>query len=38
VAIGPVGLEEWAKVELVDDVEDEPGQVIGRQPVAQIGW
>jgi hypothetical protein len=38
VAIGSVGLEEWAKVELVDDVEDEPGQVIGRQPVAQVGW
>jgi hypothetical protein len=38
VPIGPIGLEERAKVELVDDVEDEPGQVVGRQPVADIGW
>jgi hypothetical protein len=36
--IGSVGLEERAKVELVDDVEHEPGQVVGRQPVAQVGW
>lgn len=29
VPIGSIGLEEWAEVDLVDDVEDEPGQVIG---------
>jgi hypothetical protein len=38
VPVGPVGLEEWAQVELVDHVQDEPGQVVGRQPVADIGW
>jgi hypothetical protein len=26
------------QVELVDDVEDEPGQVVGWQPVAEVGW
>ena len=36
--IGPIGLEERAKVELVDHVEDEPGQVTARQPVAQVRW
>jgi hypothetical protein len=38
VAIGPIGLEERAQVQLVDDVEDEPAQVVGWQPVAQVGW
>jgi hypothetical protein len=38
VAIGPIGLEERAKVELVDDVEHEPGQVVSWQPVAQVWW
>ena len=31
-----VGLVEGLKVELVDDVEDEPGEVAGREPVAQV--
>jgi hypothetical protein len=35
--VGPVGAQKWLKVELVDDVEDEPGQVIGWQPVVQVG-
>jgi hypothetical protein len=38
VPVGPIGLEERAKLELVHDVQDEPGQVVGRQPVAHIGW
>jgi hypothetical protein len=38
VPVGSVGLEEWAKVELVDDVEGEPGQVTGWEPVAQVRW
>ena len=38
MAVGPIGREERAKVELVDHVEHEPGQVVGRQPVADIGW
>jgi hypothetical protein len=38
VAVGSVDLEEGAQVELVDHVEDEPGQVVGWQPVADIGW
>ena len=29
---------EGLKVELVDDVEDEPGEVAGGEPVAQVGW
>jgi hypothetical protein len=36
--IGPIGLQEWAKVELVDHVQDKPGQVTARQPVAQVRW
>jgi hypothetical protein len=31
VPVGSIGLEEWAKVELVDHVQDEPGQMIARQ-------
>jgi hypothetical protein len=38
VPIGPIGLEERAKVELVDHIEHEPGQVVGWQPVAHIRW
>jgi hypothetical protein len=38
MAVGSIGLEERAKVELVDHIEHEPGQVVGRQPVAHIGW
>jgi hypothetical protein len=34
VAVGPV---ERGKVELVHHVEHEPRQVLGRQPVAQVG-
>jgi hypothetical protein len=36
--VGSVGLEEWAKVQLVDHIQDEPGQVVGGQPVTDIGW
>jgi hypothetical protein len=36
--LAPIGLEERAQVEVVDDVQDEPGQVVGWQPVADIGW
>ena len=36
--IGPVGLEERAQVQLVDDVEHEPSQMVGREPLADIGW
>ena len=36
--IGPIGLEERTEVELVNHIEHEPGQVIGRQPVTYIGW
>ena len=36
--VSPVGGQEWVKVELVDDVEDEPGQVAFGEPVAQVGW
>jgi hypothetical protein len=35
VAVLPV---EGRQVELVDDVEDEPGEVAFWQPVAQVGW
>jgi hypothetical protein len=35
--IGPIGTQERTKVELVDHVQHEPGQVVGRQPVAQVG-
>jgi hypothetical protein len=38
VPVGPVGAQERLEVELVDDVEDEPGQVVGWQPVAQVRW
>jgi hypothetical protein len=35
VAVGPV---EGRQVELVDHVQDEPGEVAGGEPVAQVGW
>jgi hypothetical protein len=38
MAVGSIGLEERAKVELVDHIEHEPGQVVGWQPVAHIRW
>jgi hypothetical protein len=38
VPIGSIRGRERAKVELVDDIEDEPGQVAGRQPLADVGW
>jgi hypothetical protein len=34
VTVGPV---EGLKVELVDHVEEEPGQMVGREPVEQVG-
>jgi hypothetical protein len=33
-----VGAQERLQVELVGDVEHEPGEVVGWQPVAQVGW
>jgi hypothetical protein len=38
VPVGPVGLEERLKVELVDHVQHKPGQMIGWEPVAQVRW
>jgi hypothetical protein len=37
VPVGAVGTQERLQVELVDHVEDEPGQVALGQPVAQVG-
>jgi hypothetical protein len=34
VPVSPVGGKERVEVELVDHVEDEPGEVVGWQPVA----
>ena len=36
--VSPVGGQERIKVQLLDEVEDEPGQMVGRQSVAQVGW
>jgi hypothetical protein len=36
VPVGPVGGKERSQVELVDYVKDEPGEVVGGQPVAQV--
>jgi hypothetical protein len=36
VPVGAVGAQERLKVELVDDVQHQPGQVVGWQPVAQV--
>ena len=38
VPIRSVRLEERVKVELVDHIKHEPGQMIGRQPVTQVRW
>jgi hypothetical protein len=38
VPVGPVGGQERAEVQLVDHVQHEPGQMVGRQPVAQVRW
>jgi hypothetical protein len=38
VPIGPIRDQEPIKIQLVNHVEDEPGQVVGRHPVAQVGW
>jgi hypothetical protein len=38
VPVGPVGLEERLKVELVDHIQHKPGQMVGWQPVAQVRW
>jgi hypothetical protein len=37
VPVGAVGAQERLKVELVDHVEDESGEVVGWQPVTQVG-
>ena len=37
VPVVAVGSVEGGKVELVDHVEDEPGEVAGGQPIAQVG-
>jgi hypothetical protein len=37
VPVVAVGSVERRQVELVDHVEDEPGQVVGGEPVAQVG-
>jgi hypothetical protein len=38
VPVSPIRLEERLKIQLVDHVAHEPGQMVGRQPVAEIGW
>ena len=43
VPVVAVGSVEGLKVELVDDVEDEPGEMAGGEPIAQVrgsrnGW
>jgi hypothetical protein len=35
VAVGPV---ERGEVEMVDHVEEEPGEMVLGEPVAQVGW
>jgi hypothetical protein len=37
VPVSPIGAQEGFQVELVDDVQDEPGEVAFGQPVAQVG-
>jgi hypothetical protein len=37
VPVVAISLVERVEVELVDDVEDEPGQVAGGEPIAQVG-
>jgi hypothetical protein len=37
VPVGAVGTQERRQLELVDHVEDEPGEVVGGGPVAQVG-
>jgi phytoene dehydrogenase-like protein len=36
VPVSPIATQERRQVELVDDVEDEPGEVVFGQPVTQI--
>jgi hypothetical protein len=36
VPVGAVGAQERNEVQLVDEVEDEPGEVAFREPVAQV--
>jgi PadR family transcriptional regulator PadR len=38
VAVVPVGQIERLKIELIDHVEEEPGEMILGEPVAQVGW
>jgi hypothetical protein len=35
VPVDPLGTQEWLQVELVNDVQHEPGKMIGGQPVSQ---
>jgi hypothetical protein len=37
VPVGPVAAQERAEIELVDHVQDEPGEVAFGEPVAQVG-
>jgi hypothetical protein len=37
VPVGPKAAQKRTEVELVDHVEDEPGEVAVGQPVAQVG-
>jgi hypothetical protein len=37
VPVGSVAAVEGQQIELADDVQDEPGQMIVGQPVAQVG-
>jgi hypothetical protein len=36
VPVSTVGSEEGLKVELIDDIQHEPGEMILREPVAQV--
>ena len=38
VPVGAVEAKEGLKFDLVDDVEEEPGEVALGEPVAQVGW
>jgi hypothetical protein len=38
VPVGSIRGEERTQLQVVDHVEDEPGQMVGWQPVVQVGW
>jgi hypothetical protein len=38
VPVSPIGGQERAQIQLVEHIEHESGQMVARQPVAQIGW